>query len=161
MTTILESGLEVIGTARKPNNSDLRQRGLVGLPDPSPKVAFRRAELELEQAKLKAEVRRGPDGGEDEDVVGESDREAVSGTESSDSALDIGQDCSKVEEKSVNPKGHVDVPNVSEPPVVEAQKSVRSFRDRGPIQVHPYALEREMYHQFLKAEKVKAQGHRR
>ncbi len=48
--------LVVIGTARKPNASDLRNRGLSGLPDPSPEVALRRAELELEQEALRAQV---------------------------------------------------------------------------------------------------------
>ena len=48
--------LVVIGTARKPNASDLRNRGLSGLPDPSPEVALRRAEFELEQEALRAQV---------------------------------------------------------------------------------------------------------
>lgn len=42
--------LVIVGTARKPNASDLRNRGLAGLPDPSPDVARRRAELEAELA---------------------------------------------------------------------------------------------------------------
>ena len=50
------SNLEIVGTARKPNNSDLRHRGLTGLPDPSPEVAARRAELESQQEELKARV---------------------------------------------------------------------------------------------------------
>lgn len=46
--------LVIIGTARKPNASDLRNRGLTGLPDPSSDVTRRRAELEAEKAALRA-----------------------------------------------------------------------------------------------------------
>ena len=51
------SPLPIIGTSRPPNASDLRARGLTGLPDPDHAVVLLRAKLELRQARLKGRVR--------------------------------------------------------------------------------------------------------
>ena len=56
MPQLTQQSLVVIGTARKPNDSDLRDRNLTGLPDPGPDVVLRRAEFEFEQAALRAQV---------------------------------------------------------------------------------------------------------
>lgn len=52
-----KDNLEPIGTARRPNASDLILRGLNGLPNPDPNVALRRKDFEAAQVALKAQVR--------------------------------------------------------------------------------------------------------
>lgn len=50
--------LDPVGTARRPNASDLKSRNLEGLPDPGPDAVRRREELEREQVALKERVER-------------------------------------------------------------------------------------------------------
>ena len=163
-----ESDLEIIGTARKPNFSDLRERGIIGLPDPDTEILFRRAEFESEQAELKTQVRyhKGEiapsflrtkidafeSGG---DGVGSGS--SSEGCESARSAEEHGM----VEEKFVNIVGSVGMPNLPDTLVaIEAcggsEKAVRVLRDRSAVQIRPYAVEREMYRQMISTGKVKA-----
>ena len=159
--------LAVIGTARRPNKSDLRARGLTGLPDPSPEVALLRAKLESEQAELRAMVgcyeigvpesfvRKKIDVIEDNEDVGPSDQEETSGTESEAIAVQVEETASNVEKKEVGSdedfkKSSMQAATVVDEPC-EPRKSVRTLRDRSPIQIHPYVLEREGYRQLVKA----------
>ena len=167
--------LAVIGTARKPNKSDLRARGLTGLPDPSPEVALLRAKLKSEQAELRAMVECWESGvpesfvrndidvvevnevdvAEDDEDVGPLDQEKTLGTESGTFAVQVEVTASKVEKKESGSGDDVEKSTVPAASVVdescEPRKSVRILRDRNPIQIHPYVLEREGYRQLIKA----------
>lgn len=171
--------LVVIGTERKPNKSDLKARGLRGLPDPSPEVALLRAKLESEQAELRAmvgcyetgipesfvrmdvdvvevnevEVCEGNEVevGEGNKDVGCSVQEEKLGLESEEVPMQVAETAGKLEEKELGPCDDADKPSM---PVVDGSepgKSVRILRDRNPIQIHPYVLEREGYRQLRKA----------
>lgn len=166
--------LVTIGTARKPNKADLRARGLTGLPDPSPEVAVLRAKLESEQAELR-ELAFCYDNGSPEssarmdvDVVeaneidevnlGECNADVKHSDEGekldaedeafmmqlieNEKALGSGNDV----EKSTTPAA-ASVADESHGP----EKFVRILRNRKPIQVRPYAVERKAYRQSLKA----------
>lgn len=162
--------LEVIGIARKPNDSDLRKRGLTGLLDPGPEVARRRAQLESEQAELRAKMEysgvgfpvsfvrtKVGEGRSNEDVRG-WDCETVPSTGIDDRAVEMDVGHGKGEEKILNSTVHADTTEPSKPPVVDEacgfQKGVRKLRDRTPIQIQPYALEREVYRQVMKSASV-------
>ena len=168
-----ESDLEIIGTARKPNFSDLRERGLIGLPDPDTEIFFRRAEFESEQAELKTQVRyhKGEialsflrtridafeSGG---DGVGSGSGSGSEGCESARSA-EVDVEHAMVKEKFVNIAGSVVMPNLPDSLVANeacggSEKAVRVLRDRSAVQIRPYALEHEMYHQMISTGKVKA-----
>ena len=164
--------LVVIGTERKPNKSDLKARGCSGLPDPGPEVALLRAKLEAEQAELRkmveysgigipeSFVRMDVDVVEANDVVvsecdevfGRSDQEKNLGSGSERVAMQVDETAGKPQEKGLSPGDGADKSKI---PVVdgssEAGKFVRVLRDRNPIQIHPYALEREGYRKFKKA----------
>ena len=152
------SNLEIVGTARKPNNSDLRNRGLTGLPDPSPEVVARRVELDSQQEELKARVAAFQ--GESRvsfmrtkiDVSQRADDMMMLGWEMSEST-DGGD--SVVEEKMPDSTARINPPEL---PVAskacESEISVRCLRDRTPIQLHPYTCEREVYRQMSKVGKV-------
>lgn len=169
----------VIGIARKPNTSDLRDRHLTGLPDPGPDVTRRRAEFEFEQAALRAQVSRlegeaplsflrtkievgrrsdgdghGAAAGLDREMGLKSESEDRAGE--SDQGYDIGDTMG--DEQIPNSTAQVDIPNEPDLPVAnevcEARKPRRSLRNRSPIQLHPYALEREVYRRTVKVERV-------
>lgn len=158
--------LEVIGIARKPNEFDQRKRGLAGLPDPGPEVALRRAQLEAEQAELRAKTECSGVGlpvsflrtkiGEvrGDEVVRDWDCEKVSSTGDDDRAVEMDVRHGKDGEKILNVNAHADTTEPSKPPIVDEacgfQKGVRKLRDRTPIQMQPYALEREVYRQVIK-----------
>ena len=162
--------LVVVGTARKPNKSDLRARGLTGLPDPSPEVALLRAKLEAEQLELRAIDIGVPESFVRYDVdvvmvsevdVGEgnkdvkcSDQEVTLGTESEAFAVQVEETARKIEKKEMGSGDDVKKSSMLAAPVVdgplESGKIVRRLRDRNPIQVHPYALEREEYRKLIK-----------
>lgn len=157
--------LEVIGIARKPNDSDLSKRDLTGLPDPSPEVALRRAQLESEQAELRAKMEysglgfpvsflrmKVGEGQGSKDVSG-WDCETVSSARGDDQAVETDVGRGKGEEKILNLAVHANTTEPSKPSVVEEpcgfQKGVRKLRDRTPIQIQPYALERDVYRQVI------------
>ncbi|KAL9068888.1 MAG: hypothetical protein Q9161_005860 [Pseudevernia consocians] len=166
--------LVIIGTARKPNASDLRDRGLSGLPDPSPEVALRRADLQSEQAALRAEETifhgeksfssslRTEIGGQRDtnDDISDLDGETGSSILSEDSILvKIEDEDSKGDEGILQSIAHCDIPQLSESAVADdapggAQNAIRKLRHRKPIQLHPYALEREVYRQRVKVGRV-------
>ena len=177
--------LQVIGTARKPNKSDLRARGLTGLPDPSPEVALLREKLESEQAELRAmvgcyeigipesfvrmdvdvvEVNEVDVGVGNEDV-GRSDQEENLGTKSEGFTLQVDEKGSRVEEKRSGSGDDVEKSSMLAASVADGScepgKFVRSLRNRNPIQIHPYALEREGYRQLVKAGRRQGTGDRR
>ena len=167
--------LQVIGTARKPNKSDLRARGITGLPDPSPEVALLRAKLESEQAELRAmagcheigvlescvrteaEVVKvnEVDVAEGDEDVGRSDPEENLGTKSEGSTLQVDEKGSGNEEKDSGSGGDLEKSSMLVASIAdgscEPRKSVRILRDRNPIQIHPYVLERKGYRQLVKA----------
>ena len=163
--------LEVIGIARKPNDSDLSKRDLTGLPDPSREVALRRAQLESEQAELRAKVEysgvgfpvsflrtKVGEGQGSKDVSG-WDCETVSSARGDDHQAvetDVGR--GKGQEKMMNLTAHADDTEPSKPLVDEEpcgfQKGVRKLRDRTPVQIQPYALEREVYRQVIENGRV-------
>ena len=167
--------LQVVGIARKPNKSDLRARGITGLPDPSPKVALLRAKLESEQAELRAMVGcyeigvqvscvrteaevvkvNEVDVAECNEDVGRSDPEENLGTESEGFAVQVDEKGSKVEEKGLGLNHDVEKSSVLPSSVVDGScepgKFVRNLRERNPIQIHPYVLERKGYRQLVKA----------
>ena len=166
---------QVVGTARKPNKSDLRARGITGLPDPSPEVALLRAKLESEQAELRAMVGcyefgvpvscvrtevevvkvNEVDVAEGSKNVGRSDPEENLGTESEGCAVQVDEKGSGVEEKGLGSSHDVEKSSVLTSSVAdgscEPAKFVRNLRDRNPIQIHPYVLERKEYRQLVKA----------
>ena len=165
--------LEVVGIARKPNKSDLKARGLTGLPDPSPEVALLRAKLESEQAELRAMVGyetgipesfvradvdvvevNGVDAGEGNEDVGRADQENLD-TKSEGCALQVDEKGSRVEEKGSGSGDDVEKSSMLAASVVDGScepgKFVRSLRNRNPIQIHPYVLERKGYRQLVKA----------
>ena len=174
--------LQVIGTARKPNKSDLRARGLTGLPDPSPEVTLLRAKLESEQAELRAMVGCYETGipesfvRMDVDVVeinevdvcvgnedaGRSNQENNLCTESEGFALQMDENRSRVKETGSGSGDDVEKSSMLAASVVggscEPGKFVRSLRHRNPIQIHPYALEREGHRQLVKAGRRQAAG---
>lgn len=159
--------LEFIGIARKPNESDLRKRGFTGVPDPGPEAALRRAQLESEQAELRAKTEYPEFGfpvsfmrtkigeGQKNDDIRSWDCEMVSSTGGDDRTVEMDVGYGKGEEKILSLKAHADTAEPSKPPVVDEvcgfQKGVRKLRDRTPIQIQPYALEREVYRQVIKS----------
>ena len=163
-----ESDLEIIGTVRKPTLSDLRERGLIGLPGPDPDVLIRRAEFESEQANLRARMKWH----EGEIAVSflrtkidamESDDDAVgSGSEECESVrrVEVDVEHDRGNEKIFNVAGSVGMPNLPDSTVANeacgSEKAVRALRDRNPIQLRPYAVEREIYRHMIATGKVKA-----
>ncbi len=154
--------LVVIGTARKPNASDLRNRGLSGLPDPSPEVALRRAEFELEQEALRAQVALLQ--GENELSFLRTKIGVHRSTDDDASGLDPGIVASKM---SGDPHlvevgkatARMEVSDLPESPVADneaggPESAKRSLRNRSPIQLHPYELERKVYHQTVKVRRA-------
>lgn len=173
MTKAPQKYLAVIGTARRPNSADLRDRGLAGLPDPGPDVALRRAELELEQATLKAQVAFWHGGGDFPVSFSRTKIDKYHGSDdgSSSNPETMREDpVVKVEREHImhdtmddeqmrKSTADVDKPNLSESVRVadkacEAEEGVRYLRDRKPVQLHPYALEREVYRQRVKDGRV-------
>ena len=167
-----ESDLEIIGTARKPNFSDLRGRGLIGLPDPDTEILFRRAEFESEQAELKTQVRihKGgialsflrtkTDAFESGGGVSSGSGSGSEGCESARSA-EVDVEHSMVEEQFENIAGSVGMRNLPDSLVANeacggSEKAVRVLRDRSAVQIRPYAIEREMHRQMMSTGKVKA-----
>ena len=162
--------LVVVGTARKPNKSDWRARGLAGLPDPGPDVALLRAKLEAEQVGLRAidvgvleswvraegdevkvcEVDVGEGG---KDVRCPDQDETLLGTESEAFAVEVKETASDSEKSSLLAAPVFDGP-------LESGKIVRRLRERKPIQVHPYALEREEYRKLIKTGRREDAGDR-
>ena len=170
MTKAPQKYLAVIGTARRPNSADLRDRGLAGLPDPGPDVALRRAELESEQAALKTQVAFWHGGGNVPVSFSRTKIDRCHGSDdgSSSNPETMREDpVGKVEENHImhdtvgdeqirKSTADVDKPTLSESVRVaykacEAEEGVRYLRDRKPVQLHPYALEREVYRQRVKA----------
>lgn len=181
MARTAPNSLVVIGTARKPNSSDLKNRSLSGLSDHCPDVELRRAQFELEQAALRELVilrengtpvsflrtRIGIGHSATESNVSDSDKETCLDTEREDAAVDVEVEeeeeggllgdamgyCKQIQDSTAS----VDVPNLPESPVVneacEPQNAMRKLRNRNPIQLHPYALERDIYCQAVKAGK--------
>ena len=159
--------LQVIGTARKPNKSDLRRRGITGLPDPSPEVTLRRAEFESAQAELRARtecfgdaipvsfLRTEIDARKDDlDDKGlwECERDESGRCEDVAAGINGGGGCDG--EKMSMLTARVDVTDAPESSGEPGKKAVRKFRDRSPIQICPYALEREEYRQRIKTGRV-------
>ena len=172
--------LVIIGTARKPNASDLRNRGLTGLPDPSSDVTRRRAELEAEQAALRAgwdflekerelsflrtvtKKRNGGGGGIDGKNL-DGKEEVGEGTKGGDEGVKV-----SVEEQEEAAMGGADTPkptvrgdslDQTESPVANnepgrPQQARRDLRKRNPVQQHPYAVERETYRRAVKVGKA-------
>lgn len=173
--------LVVIGTARKPNLSDLKNRSLSGLPDLGPDVELRRAELEVEQAALRELVVRREDGtacsflrtkiGGRKGASGVSNFVTDIGMRVSSGDAEVNVEKAMVEEDEEkeeeeedtmgddeqipDPTGCVDVPNQPESAFAnegcEPQTAMSNLRNRSPIQLHPYALEREVYRHTVKA----------
>ena len=163
-----ETDLEIIGTARKPNISDLRERGLIGLPDPDPEVLMRRAKFESEQAYLEMQVKF---------HEGETPlsflRTKINAQQSDNDAMGLNYEkCKSIrkievnvehangEEKALNVAARVSIPEMADSPVVNeacvSEKAVRVLRDRNPIQLRPYAVERKMYRQMIATGNLKA-----
>ncbi|KAL9134110.1 MAG: hypothetical protein Q9175_004706 [Cornicularia normoerica] len=167
-----KTDLMVIGTARKPNGTDLQTRGLSGLPDTTSSVALRRAEFEADQVALRKQVELLQGG----DIPVSFLRTRVGGDHQSNNDSDSGSDGGKVlnsasgdgagnvkkelivgdGEQASESTAHIDGPTlagsiVANDEVCEAQKGVRNLRHRSPIQIHPYAREREAYMKMVKA----------
>ena len=145
------TNLEVVGTARRPNRSDLKARGLSGLLDTSPDVAVRRAELASQQP-------------EDPKVQESYLRTRIGECESTDGATAAGADQKRDSHGEERGRGvmvddgqGVDATDVSSVllgslvanEAFQAGKTVRSLRDRKPVQLSPYAVEREGYRQAI------------
>ncbi len=167
--------LPVIGTSRPPNASDLRKRGLNGLPDPDPVVVLLRAKLEMEQAKLNAQV----DAYYAEQLASSSLRTEI-GTTEAEYSEENGEAIEESEHnglESEEGKGKEQTDTKLSPAPVEPstmpetlianemsniQKTQRNLRVRNPIQLRPYKLEREGYRQMFKGAGVeKARSKRR
>ncbi len=165
--------LKIIGTARRPNASDLRERDLTGLPDPSPEVARRRADLEIEQAarvghfkddiavsfmRTKIALRERA-----EDATG-SEWESGCRTRSRDTTAGTGMDeeCGRGGETGEELNASVGVADLSDSTATDktcrSEKTMRNLRSRTPIQLRLYALEREVYHQLLRTGRVRERG---
>lgn len=170
-----KTDLMVIGTARKPNGTDLQTRGLSGLPDTTSSVALRRAEFEADQVALRKQVellqggdipvsflrtRIGGDHQSSSDGDSGSDGEEGSNSASGDSAGNVKRELIVGGgEQASESTAHVDGPTlagstVTNDEVCEAQKGVRNLRHRSPIQLHPYAREREAYRMMVKAGRI-------
>ena len=165
--------LPVIGTLRPPKASDLRERGLNGLPDPDPVVVLLRAKLEMEQAKLNAQV----DAYYAEQLASSSLRTEIGTTEAEDleengeavgNSGGIGLESEEGEGKELSDTKLSPAP--VEPSIMleslvanqmsNIQKGQRNLRVRNPIQLRPYKLEREGYRQVFKAGGAKARDKR-
>ena len=155
--------LEVVGIARKPNKSDLRARGLTGLPDDleSPEVVRIRARLEKEQVGLRdIGVRESfvrmdvVDVLEVKEVDGGEDKEENLGMKSEQgfAVLVDDEEGGRVEEKGddVEKMSSLRVNSVVGDDGSGKGKTGRCLRKRNPIQVRPYGLEREGYRRLVK-----------
>ncbi len=177
--------LPVIGISRPPKASDLRERGLTGLPDPDPLVVLLRAKLENEQAKLNTQV----DAFYAEQQASSSVRTEIGSTEAENSeengeaigrSGNIAPESEKGEgkeeaNKDITMMGDEQAATKLSPAPVETsimpeslvanqmsnvQKGQRNLRVRNPIQLRSYGLEHEEYRQMLKAGGAKARSKR-
>ena len=153
--------LPIIGTSRKPNSTDLLNRGLNGLPDPSPVIKLRKAALEKEQLALQTQV---DDGipvsylrtriGEDND---ESELSSFSDTESNTtSELSSYAETESNTTNDIASKSESTVARDEE--VIEVQKSGWNMRSRSAVQLHPYKREREVYREMVRGRKGRKVG---
>ena len=167
--------LEVVGIARRPNKSDLRHRDITGLPDPSPEVEVLRTTLELQQAKLKEKLgcygygapvsfsRMNLGVGEGDEVVEGSEHDKDIRAENRKGMVALSGEDGRSEDVCAG--SNVCVEKSSMPPLsvvnglCETEKARHNLRNRSPIQIHPYVLEREAYRQVVRA--GKCQGGRR
>ena len=162
--------LKVIGTARRPNASDLRERGITGLVlDPGPEIALRRAEFESQQAawmgwteggftlsferttKIGSREKSG-------DETGSSDRERDVLSERCDDEVKVDEKGSKGGKRRGSLTGRNDLLQslVTDDETGAVRKNGRVLRDRSPLQLQPYAREREAYRKMVKGGKVEA-----
>ena len=140
MTGIYEApDLPVIGTSRKPNSTDLLNRGLDGLPDSSPAIKLRKAALKKEQLALWTQV--------DSNIPVSYLRTKI-GESSDESEL---SSCPETDSNTTS-----DVASESESTaardeeVVGVQKGGWSMRSRTAVQLHPYKQEREVYREMIR-----------
>ena len=140
MATIYESpDLPVIGTSRKPNSTDLLNRGLNGLPDPSPAIKLRKAALKKEQLALRMQV--------DTNIPVSYLRTRI-GESSDESEL---SSCSETESNTTSDVASVSESTVTrDEEVIEVQKSGWKLRSRTAVQLHPYEREREVYREMVR-----------
>ena len=168
--------LKIIGTERRPNASDLKERDLTGLPDPSPEVARRRADLEMEQAarlrcfkddiamsfmRTKIALHKRA-----EDTTG-LEWESNLSTRSWNTAIGMGRNKERGRggETGQESNASVGIADLSDLTATDktcrSEKAARNLRGRTPIQLQPYAFEREVYRELLRTRRVKERGSRR
>ena len=146
--------LPVIGTSRKPTPTDILNRNLTGLPDPSSAIKLRKAALKNEQQALRTQVdsaipvsylrtRIGEDSNDESELSSCSDTDSNTTSELSS--------CSDTESNTTS-----DVASVSEATVArdeevgEVQKGGWNMRSRTAVQLHPYKREREVYREMVR-----------
>ena len=134
--------LPVIGTSRKPNSTDIHNRGLDGLPDPSPFIKLKKAALKKEQLALRTQVDSGIPVSYLRTRIGEYNDESELSS------------CSDTESNTTNDEASVSESTVArEVEVVEGQKGGWNMRSRTAVQLNPYKREREVYKEMIRGRK--------
>ena len=137
--------LPVIGTSRKPTPTDLLNRGLNGLPDPSPGVKLRKAALKKEQLALRTQVDSAIPVSYLRTRIGESNEESELSSCSDTESNTASDDVASVSGSKV----------ARDEEVVEVQKGGWSMRSRTAVQLHPYEREREVYREMVRGRGVR------
>ena len=131
--------LRVIGTSRKPNSTDLHNRGLKGLPEPSPAIKLRKAALKKEQLALRTQV--------DSDIPVSYLRTRI-GASNDESEL---SSCSDTDSNTTSDETSVSESTVArDEELIEIQNGGWNMRSRTAVQMHPYKREREAYKEMVK-----------
>ncbi|KAM0797762.1 hypothetical protein BDR22DRAFT_824030 [Usnea florida] len=134
--------LPVIGTSRKPNSTDLHNRGLNGLPEPSPTIKLRKAALKKEQLALRMQL--------DSSIPVNYLRTRI-GESSDESELSSLSSCSDTDSNITSDETTVSESTVArDEEVVGFEKSGWNMRSRTAVQMHPYKREREVYKEMFK-----------
>ena len=131
--------LPVIGTSRKPNSTDLHNRGLNGLPVSSPAIKLRKAALKKEQLALRTQV--------DSNIPVSYLRTRI-GASNDESEL---SSCSDTDSNTTSDETTVSESTVArDEEVVGLEKGGWTMRSRTAVQMHPYKREREVYKEMVK-----------
>ena len=132
--------LPVIGTSRKPTTTDLLNRGLNGLPDPSPAIKIRKAAMKKEQLALRMQLDTNIPVSYLRTRIGENNDESELSSCSETDSNTASDDVASVSESTVT----------CDEEVGEGQKGGWNMRSRTPVQLHPYKREREVYREMVR-----------